>query len=184
MQQIGSLQISKTKIIIILIKNNIFVLKLITSTGVFYKIILNWSLSIINLQQHFVLKNCINDKNLGNVCLSFLIKNGYTLFYYKRYYLKLKGLGFSFKYLTIPHHNLLLNIGFSKMRYIKIPQIISIIKKPRKKKYIFILLSTNFNILLVFTTLLRKLKTPDPYKIKGFRYIQESIKVKTGKKKK
>lgn len=70
------------------------------------------------------------------------------------------------------------------MRYIKIPQIISIIKKPRKKKYIFILLSTNFNILLVFTTLLRKLKTPDPYKIKGFRYIQESIKVKTGKKKK
>jgi ribosomal protein L6P/L9E len=112
------------------------------------------------------------------------MKNVYTLFYHKRYYLKLKGLGFSFKYLAVPQHTLLLNIGFSKMRFVKIPQTISIIKKPRKKKYIFILTSTDLNILLIFTTLLRKLKIPDPYKIKGFRYVQESIKVKTGKKKK
>ena len=136
------------------------------------------------MQQHFILKNLINDKNLGNICLSSLMKDGYTLFYQKRYYLKLKGLGFSFKYLTMPQHILRLNIGFSKMRFIKIPQTISIIKKPRKKKYIFILTGTNFNILLSFTMLLRKLKIPDPYKIKGFRYVQEMIKIKTGKKKK
>jgi ribosomal protein L6P/L9E len=58
------------------------------------------------------------------------------------------------------------------------------IKKPRKKKYIFILISINTNLLLEFITKIKKLKIPDPYKIKGFRYINEAIKIKTGKKKK
>lgn len=184
MQQLTRLETNNFKINLILIKNHIFIWKLITSAGIFYKIIVNDILNVLNLQRSLLLKGLINKKNLTTINISSVIKSQYALFYYKRYYLKLKGLGFSFKYLIIPQHSLLLNIGFSKLRFIKIPPIISIIKKPRKKKNIFILTSINFNALLEFIAIIRKLKIPDPYKIKGFRYINEAIKVKTGKKKK
>jgi ribosomal protein L6P/L9E len=182
--QLAILQNDKIKIVIIPVKNNIIILKLITVAGIFYKIIFNFLFYLLNLQQNLLIKNSIKKINTANQIISFLIKNTFTLFHYTRYYLKLKGLGFSIKYLTLPQHFLLLNIGFSKLRYIKIPQKINIIRKPRKKKYIFTLISTNLHLLSSFSTLIRTLKIPDPYKIKGFRYIQEAIILKTGKKKK
>lgn len=172
------------KINIILIKNNILILKLITTTGILYKIISSNTLNLLNLKNFLIYKNIINKQNFANIYVSYLIKKKYELFYYKRYYLKLKGLGFSLKYVTMPQHILLFNIGFSKAQFIRIPKIIYIIKKPRKKKNIFTLISSSLNILSKFLILIRKLKTPDPYKIKGLRYIKESIKTKTGKKKK
>lgn len=167
------------RLFIIFIKNNIVIIQAFTSNGIFFYILYNYSAHFINLSNHLIYTNVIKKINIH-----FLLKPIFALYYLYRYYLKLRGLGFSIKYLTKPKHTLLFNLGFSKVRYIKIPQIIKLIKKPRKKKYIFSLFSTHNTVLSDFTYLIRKLKMPDPYKLKGFRYIKEMSTIKTGKKKK
>jgi hypothetical protein len=164
---------------IIFIKKNIILLKIVTRSGIFFKICESSAVHYL-----FNFYNSLLLNNTNQFFTALILKNIFILFYSFRCYLKIRGLGFSFKYLELPKHTLLLNIGFSKVRYIQIPKIISLIKKPRKKKYIFILVSTNNNLLVNFNLTIRKLKKPDPYKLKGFRYIREALVVKTGKKKK
>jgi hypothetical protein len=172
------------KATIIGIRNNVVIIKLITKAGIFFQILQKFTYNFLNCKGWLLVQNTDTNFNISSNVMYGLIIGVFSLFYYTRYYLKLRGLGFSFKYTETPKHILLLNIGFSRVRYIHIPQIISIIKKPRKKKYIFVMISANFNIFLAFTKAVRILKIPDPYKLKGFRYLQEHITTKTGKKKK
>jgi hypothetical protein len=167
------------KIFIIFVKNNILIIKIITAFGIFFHVLYKFSAYFINLLNYFICEDIIKKINV-----QFLLQAVFTSCYLYRYYLKLKGLGFTIKYLVVPKHTLLFNLGFSKVRYIQIPQVIKIIKKPRKKKHIFTLFSPNNKLLVDFAYLIRKLKIPDPYKLKGFRYIKETLVVKTGKKKK
>lgn len=183
-QQVAVIQQTKIHINIIIIKYNLILLKLITKAGIFYKFFFINAFYFINCQRALFIKNTFESKIKANTYLHFLLKNVLPLFHNMRYYLKLKGLGFFVKYIVQPQHILFLNIGFSKGRYVKIPQQIAVVRKPRKKKYIFILISSNIVLLSNFTSLIRTLKVPDPYKIKGFRYLQESIILKVGKKKK
>lgn len=73
---------------------------------------------------------------------------------------------------------LILKIGFSRDLSIKIPFVVKvIILKPT----LLLFKSLDKNKLNQFVALLRSLKTPDSYKGKGLRYIEEKIVLKLGK---
>ena len=73
---------------------------------------------------------------------------------------------------------LVLKIGFSRDLSIKIPFAINaIILKPT----LILFKSLDKNMLNQFVAFLRSLKSPDSYKGKGLRYIDEKILLKTGK---
>jgi large subunit ribosomal protein L6 len=73
---------------------------------------------------------------------------------------------------------LILKIGFSRDLSIKIPFAINaIILKPT----LILFKSLDKNMLNQFVAFLRSLKSPDSYKGKGLRYIDEKILLKTGK---
>ena len=72
----------------------------------------------------------------------------------------------------------MLKIGFSRDVCIKIPPLIKVtILKPT----LILFKSLDKNILNQFVALLRSLKTPDCYKGKGLRYLEDNIVLKAGK---
>lgn len=73
---------------------------------------------------------------------------------------------------------IVLKIGFSRDVCIKIPPLIKVtILKPT----LILFKSLDKNILNQFVALLRSLKTPDCYKGKGLRYLEDNIVLKAGK---
>ncbi len=73
---------------------------------------------------------------------------------------------------------LILKIGFSRDLSIRIPSIIKIIIL---KPTLILFKSLDKNALNQFVASLRSLKTPDSYKGKGLRYVEEKITLKVGK---
>lgn len=57
-------------------------------------------------------------------------------------------------------------------------------RAPKNKKNVFLISGFQREELLYFILFLKKIKQPDPYKLKGVRHVGEHIKLKEGKKKK
>jgi hypothetical protein len=170
---------------ILFIQNDIFFLHILTPLGIFLTISLPYAMAFLNIQQTLLLTNSTPyDKILTTSLFSQTISTAYGGWICQRQYLKIKGLGFYVKYLKKPSHFLIINVGFSIPLYMLIPSQISFTKKPRKKKFIFTLLSGQTTTLFNFIVSIKNLKFPDPYKLKGIRNLGEYFDMKEGKKKK
>jgi ribosomal protein L6P/L9E len=93
--------------------------------------------------------------------------------------LNLKGRGYNIN-LTKQKNVLELKIGFSHIIRLYLPNTILLKKLNKLDIYIF---SIYYNDLKNFSTNIKNLKNLDNYKIKGFIYEKEQIKLKEGKKK-
>ena len=133
---------------------------------------------------------CVNNKKCLNfIRIIFFFKNiiffNFLFFIFKRNYLKaneleLKGLNYRFTKLK---NNLLLDLGWSHFQMVCYPILTYFfsLKKKKIKKILFINFNNSvFNITLNFFRF--KLKKVGPYKLKGFQFIGERIKLKEGKK--
>lgn len=136
----------------------------------------------------FILLSINNQK-----CINFLELNylnnmrlfNFFFFFFKRNYLKaneleLKGLNYRFTKLS---NNLLLDLGWSHFQLVGYPILTYFfsLKKKKIKKILFVNINnSNFNITINFFWY--KLKKVGPYKLKGFQFIGERIKLKEGKK--
>jgi large subunit ribosomal protein L6 len=98
---------------------------------------------------------------------------------YFRIFMSLKGVGYKVFYNELKN-TLYLKIGLSHSIYIPIPLTIQI--KIIKNIYL-IIKGSNWEQLTQFAFYIRKFKEPDIYKGKGFRFRNEKIKLKRGKKK-
>lgn len=94
--------------------------------------------------------------------------------------LNLIGVGYKAFLIELKHTNLVqLKLGYSHNIFFKYPQTISI--KCPKPDTLFILGNTLVDVAQT-SALIRKCKTPEPYKGKGILYSNETIKLKEGKK--
>lgn len=137
----------------------------------------------------FVLLSLNNKKCLKFINLNFKVNNifylNFLFFFFKKNYLKaseleLKGLNYRF---TKLNNNLLLDLGRSHFQLVGYPiySFFLSLKKKKIKKILFINTNnSNFNVTLSFFRF--KLKKAGPYKLKGFQFIGEKIKLKEGKK--
>jgi hypothetical protein len=94
--------------------------------------------------------------------------------------LELKGLNYWFTKLK---SNLLLDLGRSHFQMLSYPSdkfFLSLRKKKIKKVFALSLNKTFFNAVISFFWY--KLKSVGPYKLKGFQFLNERIKLKEGKK--
>ena len=92
--------------------------------------------------------------------------------------MELHGIGYK---ADIIKDKLLLTVGFSHGVELQIPQQLHI---SIEKSKTLVLKSINLNLLTQFCSSLRKIKKPDTYKGKGFRFRNELLIFKEGKKKK
>jgi hypothetical protein len=119
--------------------------------------------------------NFLKNKLLLNIIFFFLKKN-----YLKANELELKGLNYRF---TKLNNNLLLDLGRSHFQLVSYPAntFFFSLRKKKFKKILFINFNNNtFNSTLSFFWF--KLKKIGPYKLKGFQFLNERIKLKEGKK--
>ena len=168
---------------LVFIKYNLFFFQLATRHGVFWTQRLSDILSIVNIEKNLLIKNNINEITKASIYYNAFLILLYNSVIRIRRYFKLKGLGFSLKYLTIPKDFMLLTLGFSIPTYTIVPEYVSLVKRPKKKKTLFTVRSPEMYILSNFIGMLKKLKYPDPYKLKGIRYSGEFFNIKQGKKK-
>jgi len=127
----------------------------------------NDNCSLNSEQAKLKLYNCINDKimELNNVTNKKLV---------------LFGIGYR-SWTCKTENNLsyiILKIGFSRDIVVKVPKTIKIISL---KPTLILLKSINKIILSQFVHFLYSLKTPDVYKGKGIRFLNEKIVIKLGK---
>lgn len=168
---------------LVFIKYNLFFFQLATRHGVFWTQRLSDILSIVNIEKNLLIKNNINEITKASIYYNAFLILLYNSVIRIRRYFKLKGLGFSLKYLTIPKDFMLFTLGFSIPTYTIVPEYVSLVKRPKKKKTLFTVRSPEMYILSNFIGMLKKLKYPDPYKLKGIRYAGEFFNIKQGKKK-
>lgn len=97
-------------------------------------------------------------------------------------YKKLKIIGVSYRAVIEESFNnqlLLLKLGFSHLVYFRISKNLSLFCKKRTQLFIS---GNSFQNVNHVSSLIRKLKKPEPYKGKGILYNNEKIIIKTGKK--
>jgi large subunit ribosomal protein L6 len=99
---------------------------------------------------------------------------------YKGYLLKLQVLGIGYR-VTYENNTLILKLGYSHNVNFPIPQDISVYITRSNK---IILIGSDLAKVSQIASQIRKLKTPDNYKGKGIRYVNEQILIKEGKKRK
>lgn len=94
--------------------------------------------------------------------------------------LKLVGVGFKVFNKEIEKKNFIhFKLGYSHDIFFKVPTTIKI---NILQSTIMVISGVKYNDVLQMASLLKKFKTPDPYKGKGILYSNESIKLKEGKK--
>jgi large subunit ribosomal protein L6 len=98
---------------------------------------------------------------------------GVTIGFEKK--LEIQGIGFK---AAVEGENLVLNVGFTEPVKMKIPQNIKI----SVEKNIIIISGIDKELVGQFTANIRKVKPPEPYKGKGIRYVNETVRRKVGKK--
>lgn len=168
---------------LIFVKYNLFFFQIATRQGVFWTQQLSNLLSVLNLNKNLLIKNNITVITKACIYYASLLTLIYNSSVCIRRYFKLKGLGFSLRYLSLPRDFMLMTLGFSIPTYMVIPVYVSLVKRPKKKKTLFTVKSPEMYILSNFIAMLKKLKYPDPYKLKGIRYSGEFFNIKQGKKK-
>jgi len=89
--------------------------------------------------------------------------------------LEIQGIGFK---AAVEGNILVLNVGFSHLVKINIPQELKILVE----KNIITILGINKELVGQFSATIRKIKPPEPYKGKGIRYLGEQVRKKVGKK--
>lgn len=100
--------------------------------------------------------------------------------YIKAEELELKGINFRFsKYLNI----ILMELGCSHFHVFSYPKLkfITFLKKKKNKKILFLNNTKNY-FLSCLNFFWFQLKSVGPYKLKGFQFLNEWIKLKAGKK--
>jgi large subunit ribosomal protein L6 len=101
---------------------------------------------------------------------------------FKLHFLKFNLIGVGFKAL-LKKNILVLRLGFSHKYYCSINSKITMLKiKNRPPTFIF--KSFDLNIITQTAFILRSFKKPEPYKGKGFVFLNEFLKLKEGKKNK
>jgi large subunit ribosomal protein L6 len=105
--------------------------------------------------------------------LIFNMIKGVTIGFEKK--LEIQGIGFK---AAVEGENLVLNVGFTEPVKMKIPQNIKI----SVEKNIIIISGIDKELVGQFTANIRKVKPPEPYKGKGIRYVNETVRRKVGKK--
>lgn len=97
-------------------------------------------------------------------------------------YKKLKIVGVSYRALieeSFDNQLLLLKLGFSHLVYFRISKKLSLFCKKRTQLFIS---SNSYQDLTHLSSLIRNLKSPEPYKGKGILYDNEKVILKAGKK--
>jgi large subunit ribosomal protein L6 len=89
--------------------------------------------------------------------------------------LEIQGIGFK---AAIEGDEIILNVGYSHPVKIKIPQNLKILIE----KNIISVSGIDKEMVGQFAAVIRKIKTPEPYKGKGIRYLGEQVRKKAGKK--
>ena len=96
--------------------------------------------------------------------------------------LELVGVGYRAELLKEENRVLELQLGFSHNILLDIPEGITVECDP-KKKISIVLIGNNKDLLSQFAAKIRSFRPPEPYKGKGIKFVNESIRRKEGKKK-
>ena len=96
--------------------------------------------------------------------------------------LELIGVGYRAELLKEENRILELQLGFSHNILLDIPEGITVECDP-KKKISIVLIGNNKDLLSQFAAKIRSFRSPEPYKGKGIKFVNESIRRKEGKKK-
>jgi large subunit ribosomal protein L6 len=96
--------------------------------------------------------------------------------------LELIGVGYRAELLKEENRVLELQLGFSHNILLDIPEGITVECDP-KKKISIVLIGNNKDLLSQFAAKIRSFRPPEPYKGKGIKFVNESIRRKEGKKK-
>ncbi|WP_185882749.1 50S ribosomal protein L6 [Blattabacterium cuenoti] len=95
---------------------------------------------------------------------------------------KLELIGIGYRVNVIENNILEMNLGFSHNIMIQLPKEIGVqIKSDKGRNFIIILKSHDKQLLGTVAYKIRSLRTPEPYKGKGVRYVGEEVRRKTGK---
>lgn len=119
---------------LVFIKYNFFFFQVATRHGVFWTQRLSNILSIVNIKKNLLIKNNINKIAKASIYYNLFLILLYNACVCIRRYFRLKGLGFSLKYLRIPASFMLLTLGFSIPTFAIVPVYVSLVKRPEKKK--------------------------------------------------
>lgn len=92
----------------------------------------------------------------------------------------LEGLGYNVE--ITPEKELVFKLGYSHPVKIKIPDNIKVEIKPLKGQFHIIISGNDKEKVGQFASFVRKIKPRNIYKLKGFRYLDEKVKVKPVKK--
>jgi large subunit ribosomal protein L6 len=130
-------------------------------------------------------KSLVNKKK----CLSsfqgsqtFLIKQSVLELSINFFYQKLTLFGIGYRIFNVNNfYNsiLMFKLGYSHFLYFKITKNIKILNFKGTKLFFF---SQNYRGLKKFTSLIRSIKIPEPYKGKGFLYENEKVQLRKAKK--
>ena len=174
-----------SKITILPIQKNYIIIGVASHNGIFWIRILNNNMNVGNNPTQLFLNLEKGINTILNTVISQILKLLYYAHNPSRQYFKLKGLGFFFKYTrNAIKHYIALSLGFSKLVFMRLPTIMTITLNPKKKKFIFMLKNAYAYMISIFIVLLKKIKVPDPYKLKGIKNLSEFFVIKQGKKKK
>jgi len=142
-------------------------------------VFLNEKNSLVLLKK-FKNKSIFNKSVLNKTYESLIIKTYKSILnYYKK---KLLLVGVGYKLMIIKTDNTVFlecKLGFSHSVYVNIPANVTIVVPKPSKIYI---LSQDYLAVSQLSALLKSLKSPDSYKGKGFRYDNEKLVLKVGKK--
>ena len=97
------------------------------------------------------------------------------------YALRLKLLGVGFKIFK-KKNKLIMKLGFSHKIFVEFPFTKLYMKKTKKRHLIFLLKSSDYDLLKTISVFLRSFKKPESYKGKGFSFRREFLNLKQGKK--
>lgn len=136
-----------------------------------------------------ILKNMIYIIQINNNSNSSAMQGLYRSLFYnmiigvtKGFEKSLEIVGIGYRAVTKSDNIMELYLGYSHNIIIKIPQEVSYkINIDKGKNTIIVLKSYDKQLLGVVASKIRSLRKPDSYKGKGIRYINEYIKMKTGK---
>jgi large subunit ribosomal protein L6 len=165
----------------LILVNSIFQKSLKLKVQIFF----NKSKRIVKVSNFFFNKSSVNKKKCLNsfqgTQVALIKQNILELsinFFYQK--LKLFGVGYrAFDVSRFYNSILMFKLGYSHFIYFKITKNIKMFNLKGTKFFFF---SQNYQDLRKFTSLIHCIKTPEPYKGKGFLYENEKIKLRKAKK--
>jgi len=123
----------------------------------------------------FIINSSLSSLDLEKTIFDlFTYKKGYKVNFYKR--LVINGVGYRF--LKIVNDHIRIKAGFSNDVKVPIPPLLEII---RISPTSLLLLSPDYNLMSLFSSILKNVRSPDIYKGKGIKYFNDNLILKNKK---